>query len=980
MTLGRSVTLSWSTPKDDGGSKIGNYIIEYYRLGWNVWLKAATTRQLSTRLGELIEGSEYKFRIKAESPYGISEPSEESEIIFIPDPKRGLIQPPSRNSRETNPPRQPRSQSSSRVETQNSTAPPVRPKRLKSKSQQQTPEASPMLPRKEVSQVNRNIFDRASIARDLAYGSPEMKLLKRAAESFDEDHQSAVYTVKIEPPKEPLKAVTVDPPKLPPSPKLKNKLVREHSATVTDSSEFMLVLYSEGGDLFEENSVAPPMSLSAPELSNLEALEFPPLKYSASSTELLHERTVMRFNEAAAKEEEFEREREIPKIRINSEDSDDIVGLDRRHSLRKNVQRSKWSQKRHSLKNPSELVNVTPGTPLKRAPPLVNMKRQMFYNDQTTSEELTDQEFESRNHKLYSQASFERSPVSDQEEESWKASYEESMSESDSDSNSEMEKFKKEIHKRTKKVLVTDPEEDTYRPPGALGGMVVLTNEPFEILNKKKELPDPNFIPKPILKKTDSPSVSPAVSPPSSPIKTARALSPRPDIVLERNRSKSLAVPELPTLLSSSGDESDENTKPRKRSLSLTIAQNLHLPTKKDSPKVKKKTQSNTALPSVTSGAEISGITAASVVIPKNLLDKKKVDEDAKVMADHYDHIVKSVGQRRRSNPILDREQLKKAAEGLETPQEEDFSSKEQTPSKENLSQDSGYQSVSPSYRRSSFTDHYDTFPVFRSPVRKPFESQQPSTTTSPIRRPSLELPLPVNREKSPTKTVRRDSGTGLPQRRDSATSPKRDSGSSVRRDSSAGFSSGRRDSGTGVQLGNFASSFHTSQNPTGRRSSLTTPQGKRAVSRSKSPSKRGTSITRKSALSPARPENWSPKVEEQGPSTSRRNSLSPSPVKRTMLKEITTQTSGYLENYTPDEKRRQEELAALAGRKVRTAVDWVMDLAMFAVACWLYLFDNELLAIPVLLVMVYRQLKEEVKKRIPAWMLKKIQSKKNSD
>nr|CAD7409633.1 unnamed protein product [Timema cristinae] len=92
MTLGKSVTLSWTEPDDDGGCKIGNYLVEYYRLGWNVWLKAATCRQMTTTLGDLIEGSEYKFRIKAESPYGVSDPSEESDVIFVPDPKRGLME------------------------------------------------------------------------------------------------------------------------------------------------------------------------------------------------------------------------------------------------------------------------------------------------------------------------------------------------------------------------------------------------------------------------------------------------------------------------------------------------------------------------------------------------------------------------------------------------------------------------------------------------------------------------------------------------------------------------------------------------------------------------------------------------------------------------------------------------------------------------------------------------------------------------
>lgn len=279
MTLGRSVTLSWSSPEDDGGCKIGNYIVEYYRLGWNVWLKAATSRQLTTRLGDLIEGSEYKFRIKAESPYGVSEPSEESEVVFIPDPKRGLIQPPAKGKTQskdffeevtsptaTRRKNRARSQSTTRVETElDSGAPPIPPKRSKSKSQQQTPESSPMLSRKEISaQFNKNIFDRSSLARDLAYGSPDLKLPKDAKRnSFSSSPEKmlglssaqkivepitdhAVYKVKIESPKEELRPVVAEPKHS--SPEGRKKLIREHSATVSGSSEFMLVLYSDEND------------------------------------------------------------------------------------------------------------------------------------------------------------------------------------------------------------------------------------------------------------------------------------------------------------------------------------------------------------------------------------------------------------------------------------------------------------------------------------------------------------------------------------------------------------------------------------------------------------------------------------------------------------------------------------------------------------------------------------------------------------
>lgn len=91
--FGNQVMVSFSEPPDDGGCKIGNYIIEYNRVGWDVWLKAATTRTLSATLTDLITGSEYKFRAKAENPYGISEPGDESYLLFIPDIARGITQP-----------------------------------------------------------------------------------------------------------------------------------------------------------------------------------------------------------------------------------------------------------------------------------------------------------------------------------------------------------------------------------------------------------------------------------------------------------------------------------------------------------------------------------------------------------------------------------------------------------------------------------------------------------------------------------------------------------------------------------------------------------------------------------------------------------------------------------------------------------------------------------------------------------------------
>ncbi|KAK7020187.1 hypothetical protein SK128_012536, partial [Halocaridina rubra] len=84
---GQSVTLRWDPPQDDGGCRISNYIVEYFRVGWDVWLKGASSRITWTQLNDLIVGSEYRFRVKAENAYGVSEAGEECEPVLIDDTK-----------------------------------------------------------------------------------------------------------------------------------------------------------------------------------------------------------------------------------------------------------------------------------------------------------------------------------------------------------------------------------------------------------------------------------------------------------------------------------------------------------------------------------------------------------------------------------------------------------------------------------------------------------------------------------------------------------------------------------------------------------------------------------------------------------------------------------------------------------------------------------------------------------------------------
>lgn len=158
--LSNTVTLTWAPPEDDGGCKIGNYIVEYFRIGWNVWLKAATCRSLAVTLNDLISGSEYKFRVKAENPYGVSEPSEDSDVLFIPDVKRGITDPT-------------RSKSQSLLGIKDEVSP-VAPRRrnpsqsmLTENTEHKNPSPIPQI------KLNTKIFDDDTITRDMSYGTSD---------------------------------------------------------------------------------------------------------------------------------------------------------------------------------------------------------------------------------------------------------------------------------------------------------------------------------------------------------------------------------------------------------------------------------------------------------------------------------------------------------------------------------------------------------------------------------------------------------------------------------------------------------------------------------------------------------------------------------------------------------------------------------------------------------------------------------------
>lgn len=82
-----SVALGWSRPKDDGGSAISGYFVEYKVAFAEIWSRHETkiTSTMFTLFG-LTPDADYQFRIVAVNSIGESEAGPSSDTITCKDP------------------------------------------------------------------------------------------------------------------------------------------------------------------------------------------------------------------------------------------------------------------------------------------------------------------------------------------------------------------------------------------------------------------------------------------------------------------------------------------------------------------------------------------------------------------------------------------------------------------------------------------------------------------------------------------------------------------------------------------------------------------------------------------------------------------------------------------------------------------------------------------------------------------------------
>lgn len=81
-----SLTLRWRPPKDDGGAEITHYAVEKLDTENMRWVPAGEAVGTSLRVDHLVEGHDYKFRVRAVNKLGESTPLTTAESITAKDP------------------------------------------------------------------------------------------------------------------------------------------------------------------------------------------------------------------------------------------------------------------------------------------------------------------------------------------------------------------------------------------------------------------------------------------------------------------------------------------------------------------------------------------------------------------------------------------------------------------------------------------------------------------------------------------------------------------------------------------------------------------------------------------------------------------------------------------------------------------------------------------------------------------------------
>lgn len=582
----------------------------------------------------------------------------------------------------------------------------------------------------------------------------------------------------------------------------------------------------------------PPLSLSAPELS-AQPPTVPVMKRSVSSTELLYEKAMARFYKAMEldEREQLKRtsvsvERVQPKMITTTTGKPMQPTLTKRDSIGSSIDRGleRKSSLRRRLSGEVPEVNIS------------------FAGLKSSRESITRMSA-SPKRSLYPQESLDDPEYLSHVDE-YTDDYTESTASSDE---SETEKFKRRVreHGQPKRSL-TEDELDTYHPRNRMTSPYTSpeSDQAVEVLSKPYS-PNPDFIPKPILKR-------PSSAEGDFEDKKVKSKGAKP-------KTHRKPFSKLFERKGSSGGETEENK------------EKMGTPEKVQDEPVKSEDTTNRR----------ESITNREKANKLKMEMRQSSFEEQKVAIDHYSDLVREKGNwRTAAAPLyLNADELKKAA-GAELVDEAD-----------------------------------DLEFELRHQVQIPDDTPMLSPSTRILKQPTSSEGVQQIAEKIPeSPEVPKDIGLDLSGR------PTRDLQKQVPR---RGSSTSRVSGG--------------SRNSSAVRRTGKTPVEARVASktRERSTSKSPLSVNRRPLA-----------MKGQDPANG--------DLRR-------TPTPSLSRPMTPQEELEQQQAI---DTKVKFTMSYTTDLVLFVVACWMYLFKDARLALPIVVLLIYRHIRDH----LPRWMFRKAE------
>ena len=486
-----------------------------------------------------------------------------------------------------------------------------------------------------------------------------------------------------------------------------------------------------------------------------------------------------------------------------------------------------------------------------------------------------------------------------------------------------------------------DAEMDTYHPRMLSPYRRVNPEDAVEVLSKPlSPLPDPNFVPKPILKRS---SMEFGID---EKYKKQAPEKPERKSLAQFFGSRSPSKSPTPSPKEIRKINKDVNEAAIINNAQSNETHNINVPTEIPEIKIEQ--------PQIYSEVEPPVISPSEIAKKKKLEKRQSSLEENKVAADFYGDIIREVGAhlKKPKIPIYMNPEALKMLEMEDEDVEENISTvvevavspvKEsgvpfrqihKQPSDTLLTKETRPQLIQPDREIDRPLPHQVKQPaILMERPMSPLVSQSKEPVIARPKSNSLQYNVGFKEydeniiEPSKFKEVVSSSKTGtIPKRRSASVTKSRDS--SLSRNTELPIT-------------------HPSQQPSAVQQKII--RREKGSSRNRSESKSPATLSRRVMIkkeNPSSPTSSSPIVSS---------------------KNITPASSPSLSRaVTPSELKEEIEI------KAKSNISYVTDISLLVFATWLYFFKHALLALPILLLLLYRQLGEAIKDQIPDWMKRK--------